>query len=115
MEFFDKDGNSLGEGTEIFNGDGELLGHFFEKAKDSINSATRNIDSGAGSIFWLIFVFLVIAPGWTLLGLLIWLLVKIVKCIVWILLQIIKFLLRCVWWLVRVLPYWIMYREFPEF
>lgn len=115
MEHFDEFGNSLGEGTEIFDGDGELIGHFFEKAKDSISSASSDVSSGEGSIIWLIIVCLIIAPGWTLLGILIWLIVKIVKIIFLIAMTVIKFLLRCLWWVLRTPFCLIFHREFPEF
>ena len=115
MEFFDEDGNFLGEGKEIFDGDGELIGHFLEKAKDSVSSATSDIGSGEGSIFGLILVLLIIAPGWALLGIVVWLIVKVIKLIIWLLLIIIKFILRCIWWLIRMPFTLILYREFPEF
>lgn len=115
MEHYDAHGHSLGEGTEIYNGDGELIGYFFDKAKDSVSSASDDLNFSLSAFVNFIFTLLFIAAGWALLGIIIWSIVKVVKTIILILMTVIKFLLRCIWWLLRAPFCWLFNRELPEF
>lgn len=109
MDFFDENGNNIGEGKAVFDEDGNLIGHFLKSTKEGVS------DAFGISWVWGIIFLLIIAPGWTLLGLLLFLLVKLVKFIFWLIANIIKFVLRCIWWLLRLPFYLIFYRDVPEF
>jgi len=109
MDFFDSEGGFLGEGKEIFDSEGNLIGHFIESAKDGVSSAFES------SWLWGLFFLLIIAPGWTLLGVLLYLIIKVIKIAIWLLFTIIKFILRCLWWLIRLPFYLLIWRDYPEF
>ena len=116
MDLFDNDGKFLGEAKGIFDSEGNLIGHFLENAKDKVESVSE--DSWILGLFCL----LIIAPGWTILGILLFLIIKVIRLMFWflrlvfrLLLVILVTVLRCVWWLVR-LPFCLIFRhEFPEF
>ena len=120
MDLFDNNGNLLGEGKEIFDSEGNLIGHFLESAKNGV------ADAFGDSWIWGIIFLLFIAPGWTLLGIVLYLIIKLIRIIFWLALTLIKYVLiglwwliklfaRCLWWLVRLPVYLIFYHDTPLF
>lgn len=120
MDLFDSNGSFLGEGKEIFDSEGNLIGHFLESAKSGVEDAFE------GSWIWGIIFLLFIAPGWTLLGIVLFLIIKLIRIIFWLactimkfaliaLWWLIKFIARCLWWILRLPFYLIFYRDIPEF
>ena len=109
MDLFDNNGNLLGEGKEIFDSEGNLIGHFLESAKHGVDSAFEV------SWIWGLIFLLIVAPGWTLLGIILFLIIKLIRFIFWILISILKIALRCVWWLIRLPYYRIFKHNFPRF
>lgn len=87
---------------KIFDEDGNYIGEFLEDTKDKIDDAFE------GSWMWGIIFLLLIAPGWTILGIVV---ISIVKLIAFI----IKLIFRILWWTIRLPFCLIFYREFPEF
>lgn len=120
MDLFDSNGSFLGEGKEIFDSEGNLIGHFLESAKKGVEDAFE------GSWILGIIFLLFIAPGWTLLGLVLFLIIKIIRIALFLAITIIKLVLiglwwlvklvaRCLWWLLRLPVYLIFWRDIPEF
>ena len=95
MDLFDSNGNFLGEGKEIFDSEGNLIGHFVESAKNGVNSAFESS--------WILglFFLLIIAPGWTILGIILFLIIKLIRLLFLILISILKIILQCIWWIIR--------------
>lgn len=120
MDLFDEFGDFLGEGIELFDGDGNIVGYFLESAKDGIDSAF-----GVSWVWGLVFLFLV-APGWALLGVVLWALFVLIKLslklaiflitiLVKLVIILLGFVLRCLWWLIQ-LPFCLIFdHEFPDF
>lgn len=87
---------------KIFDEDGNYIGEFLEDTKEKIDDAFE------GSWIWGIIFLLLIAPGWTILGIVV---ISIFKLIAFI----IKLIFRILWWTIR-LPFCLLfYREFPQF
>lgn len=120
MDFFDSNGQFLGEGKALFDSEGNLVGHFLENAKNGVEDAFEF------SWWWgLVFLFF-IAPGWALLGLVLFLLIKLFRLLFFLLVLILKFALRVGWWLLKLVSrtlWWIVrlpfcllfYHELPEY
>lgn len=94
---------------KVFDEDGEYLGEFIEASKEKVEDAFEV------SWIWGIIVLLIVAPGWTIFGLVIWVIAKLIKLILTSLFKLLKLLLRCIWWLIRLPIYLIFYHEMPEF
>lgn len=109
MDLFDEGGNLLGEGKEIFDSEGNLIGHFLESAKSGVDSAFEV------SWIWGVIFLLLIAPGWTLLGVILFLLIKLVRILFKLLFVLLKTVFRCVWWVIRLPFYLICMDELPRF
>ena len=94
---------------KVFDEDGNYLGEFFENTREKVGDAFETS--------WIlgIIVLLIIAPGWTLLGVILWGIFKTIKCILVLLAKLFMLLLRCLWWLIRLPVYAFFYRELPEF
>ena len=93
MKIFDEDGNYLGE----------FIKESIEEVKDN---ATETISDGS----WILglIMLLIIFPGWTILGGIIYIIGKLIW---WIF----KIVINTAWWLIR-LPFTLfIYRELPEF
>ena len=93
MKIFDEDGNYLGE----------FIKEYIEEVKDN---ATETISDGS----WILglIMLLIIFPGWTILGGVIYIIGKLIW---WIF----KIVINTAWWLIR-LPFTLfIYRELPEF
>ena len=87
---------------KVFDENGNCLGEFFEDTKEKIEDSFDG--SWLGGIVFLLFI----APGWTILGIVLILLFKLIF-------GIIKLALKTVWWIVR-LPFTLVFsREIPEF
>ena len=109
MDLFDNNGNFLGEGKELFDSEGNLIGHFLEKAKDNVESAFEV------SWIWGLIALLIFAPGWTILGVILYLLIKLIRLIFWLLITILKIVLRFIWWLIK-LPFCLVFKhDIPRF
>lgn len=93
MKIFDEDGNYLGE----------FIKESIEEVKDN---ATETISDGS----WVLglIMLLIIFPGWTILGGVIYIIGKLIW---WIF----KIVINTAWWLIRLLFTLIIYRELPEF
>lgn len=87
---------------KIYDETGEFLGEFFEDTKDKVE------DAFDCSWVWGIIFLLVIAPGWTLLGLTLFGIFKLLFTIV-------KLVFLIIWWIVRLPFCLIFYQEIPEF
>lgn len=86
----------------MYDEDGNYLGEFIEDTKDKIEDAFE------GSWIWGIIFLLLIAPGWTILGIVV---ISIFKMIAFIF----KLGVRIIWWVIR-LPFCLVFkREIPEF
>lgn len=109
MDLFDNNGSYLGEGKEIFDSDGRLIGHFLETAKSGVDSAFEI------SWIWGVIFLMIIAPGWTILGIVIYLLFKFIRFLFCIMISILKLILKCIWWVVRLPVHMILWHEFPSF
>lgn len=93
MKLFDEDGNYVGE----------LIKDSIEEVKDN---AMDSFDDGS----WILglVLLLIVFPGWTILGGVIYLIIKIIW---WIF----RILINSLWWLIR-LPFTLIFKgEFPEF
>jgi len=87
---------------KVFDEDGNYLGEFIEDTKEKVEDAFE------GSWIWGVIFLLFIAPGWTILGIVVILLFKLIS-------GIIKLAFKMVWWLIR-LPFCLVFRrEFQEF
>lgn len=87
---------------KIFDEDGNYLGDFIEDTKDKIDDAFE------GSWLWGIVFLLIIAPGWTILGIIVISIFKLIKFII-------KLIFKIIWWIIR-LPFTLIFQhEFPEF
>ena len=94
---------------KIFDENGNYLGEFFEDTKEKVEDAFE------GSwLFGIIFLFF-IAPWWTLFGLVVWGICKILKFVIVLLFKLAVLFLRCLWWLIR-LPFCLIFlHEKPKF
>lgn len=87
---------------KVFDEDGNYLGEFFEGTKEKVGDAFEV------SWVWGIVVLFFIAPWWTLLGLAIYLNIKVISLVI-------KYAFKIIWWLVR-LPFCLIFnKELPEF
>ena len=86
----------------IFDEDGNYLGDFIGDTKEKVEDAFE------GSWLWGIVVLLFIAPGWTIFGIIVILLFKLISFIIML---VIKF----VWWLVRLPFCLVLQKRFPDF
>lgn len=87
---------------KLYDEDGNYVGEFLESTKEKVENAFE------GSWIWGIVFLLFIAPGWTVLGLIVIGLFKLIKFIV-------VLVLKIMWWTIR-LPFVLIFRhEFPEF
>lgn len=89
---------------KVFDENGNYLGEFIADTKEKVENAFEV------SWFWGLIFLLIIAPGWTLLGLVLWGLFKLIKLIVVLLFKLLIFLLRCLWWMIR-LPFYMVFRH----
>lgn len=94
---------------KVFDEHGNYLGEFIENTKEKVEDAFEI------SWFWGIIFLLIIAPGWTLLGLIVWGLFKAIKFIIVLLFKLVSLLSRCLWWLIRSPFYLIFQHEMPKF
>ena len=109
MDLFDDKGSFLGEGKAIFDSEGNLIGHFLETAKEGVESAFE------GSWLWGILFLFFVAPWLGIIGVVLFLIIKLIRLVFWIVFSIIKIALRLIWWLIR-LPFCLIFRrEFPNF
>lgn len=86
---------------KIFDEDGNFLGEFIEDSKDKISdSFDDSVGNGCVTFLYMILLIIIVAIIWYILkGI-------FILC---------KFLLRIIWWLVRV-PFCLIFRkEWPEF
>lgn len=92
---------------KLFDEDGNYVGEFI---KDSIEEVKDNAMDSFDENSWILglVLLLVVFPGWTILGGVIYLIIKIIW---WIF----KILINSLWWLIR-LPFTLIFKgEFPEF
>lgn len=109
MDLFDSNGSFLGEGKEFFDSEGNLVGHFLESAKNGTETAFE------GSWILGIIFLLFIAPGWTIFGIVLFLIIKLIRIALWLAFTILKITLRCFWWLLRLPFCLIFWRDIPDF
>lgn len=93
MKLFDEDGNYVGE----------FIKDSIEEVKDNAVDKISN-----GELFLGLIVLLFVFPGWTILGLVIYLICKIISFVI-------KLSINIVWWLIRLPFTLIISRELPEF
>ena len=94
---------------KIFDEDGKYLGEFIENTKEKAE------DAFAESWIWGIVFLLIIAPGWALIALAFWALLKLIKIVGVLVFNFFVLLLRCLWWVIR-LPFYLVFRhETPMF
>lgn len=87
---------------KLFDENGNHIGEIFEDTKEKVETAFE------WSWWWGIIFLLFIAPGWTILGVLLFLIFKII-------IGIFKFVFKIVWWGIR-LPFSLIFRRvFPRF
>ena len=103
MTFFYENGNPV-ESEDFYDSQGNLVGHFIKKTGDSIGGAFET------SWVWGIIFLLFIAPGWTILGLLVIGIYKLIKLLFKLIFAIVKFVFRLAWWVVR-LPFCLIFRR----
>lgn len=94
---------------KIFDENGNYLGEFIEDTKEKVEDAFEE------SWLWGIVFLLIVAPGWTLLGLIVWGLFKILKFVMVLLYKLLILFLRCLWWILR-LPFCLVFHhKTPKF
>ena len=87
---------------KVFDEDGNYLGEFIDGTKEKVEDA---FDS---SWIWGIIFLLIIAPGWTILGIILISIFKLIKAII-------RLVFKTIWWIFR-LPFCLIFRrKFPEF
>lgn len=86
----------------LFDEDGNYVGEFISNTKEKVEEAFE------GSWLWGIVFLLFIAPGWTILGLVVIGLFKLIKFVV-------VLVFRTIWWIIRLPFCLIFHHEFPEF
>lgn len=100
MKLFDEDGNYVGE----------FLLDSIESVKDK---ATDAIDDGSWIVGLIILV--ILFPGWALLCGVIYIIFKLICLIIKLAICVCKFIIRVLWWLLR-LPFCLIFQgDFPEF
>lgn len=87
---------------KVFDEDGNYLGEFFEYTKNKVE------DSFESSWIWVIICLFLLAPWWTLFGILLYFTFKLLSFSI-------KFTFKVIWWIIR-LPFYLIFRkEFPKF
>lgn len=87
---------------KLYDENGSFVGDFIAAEKEKIS---ETFDDG---LWWLGIVFLIISPFWTIFVIVLWLILKGI-------IKLIAFILRCVWWIIRLPFYLYLYGELPEF
>lgn len=87
---------------KVFDEDENYLGEFFEYTKNKVE------DSFESSWIWGIICLFLLAPWWTLFGILLYFTFKLMSFSI-------KFTFKVIWWIIR-LPFYLIFRkEFPKF
>ena len=96
MKLFNEDGDEY-EVKNLYDEDGNLIGNFLEKTTENISEAF--------STSWLLgLLLLIFAPAWGIVYILFVLLFKFFI-----------FLLKTLWWIIKLPFYLIFYKSFPKF
>ena len=86
---------------KVYDEDGNFLGDFISAEKEKI---VETFDDG---LWWLGLFFLFVAPFWTILVIILWLIFKLI-------INLIKLILKVIWWLIR-LPFCLIFNREKDF